>query len=268
MTVQMERQFVDGPAGRLGVLRTDESRCEPLVLLHPINAAAVVWSDVAERLDRAVVAIDLRGHGNSTANGPFTVEQGYVPDVVAVLDALGHDRVHLCGGSLGGTISVALAALYPKRVLSVTTFGSTLGTGVAPEAIDAMVQELLEKGTVRYFADLVPQIVGAAHRRSTRIQKLMAVAAGERKEAVVAEIMRGAFGADIRHLADNLAGSGIPVHAVVGTADPTCPPAMSQEIARVTGGSLTILDGVGHLPMLEVPMQVAEILRTVPGESS
>ncbi|MEX3656430.1 alpha/beta fold hydrolase [Mycolicibacterium fortuitum] len=268
MRVLMERQFIEGPVGRLGVLYTGESAREPLVLLHPINAAAVVWSDVARRLDRSVVAIDVRGHGDSTANGPFTVEQGYVRDVLAVLDSLGHDRVHLCGGSLGGTISVALAALCPKRVLSVTTFGSTLGTGLTSEAIDAMVQELLEKGTVRYFADLVPQIVGAAHRRSARLQKLMAVAAGERKEAVVAQIMRGAFGADIRDLAGNLAGSGIPVHAVVGAEDPTCPPSMSQEIAAVTAGSLTVLDGVGHLPMLEVPTRVAEILETVPGASS
>ncbi len=268
MTVQMERQFIDGPVGRLGVLRTDEWRREPLVLLHPINAAAVVWSDVAERLDRGVVAIDLRGHGDSVATGPFTVEQGYIEDVVAVLDALGLDSVHLGGGSLGGAISVALAALYPKRVRSVTTFGSTLGTGLAPEAIEAMVQELLDKGTARYFADLVPQVVGTVHRGSARIQKLMAVAAGEREEAVVAEILRGAFGADIRHLAGNLAGSGIPVHVVVGTEDPTCPPSMSQEIAQATAGRVTILDGVGHLPMLEVPTRVAEILRNVPGESS
>ncbi|PXY23164.1 alpha/beta hydrolase [Prauserella coralliicola] len=262
MTMALESLSVDGQAGRLSVLRTTDARHgDPLVLIHPINSAAVVWTDVAARIDRPVVALDLRGHGGSVAEGPFTVEEGYVPDVLAVLDGLGLDRVHLGGGSLGGTISVALAALYPQRVLSVTTFGSTLGTGVPAEQIDAMVAELRAKGTAGYFADLVPQVVGSAHRGSARVREVMEEAVGTRSEAVVAEILHGAFGADIRHLAGKVAATGIPVVAVAGTEDVTCPPEMSRELAETTGGTVTTLVGVGHLPMLEEPARVVEILR-------
>lgn len=257
----LERLSVEGPAGRLTVLRTTDPRPgDPLVLIHPINSAAVVWTDVAARLERPVVALDLRGHGDSVAEGPFTVEHGYVPDVLAVLDSFGLGRVHLAGGSLGGTISVALSALHPQRVLSATAFGSTLGTGVPTEAIDAMVDELQSKGTADYFADLVPQVVGSAHRESARVLEVMAEAAGQRSEAVVAEILHGAFGADIRHLAGKVATTGIPVLAVAGTEDPTCPPAMSRELAEFTGGTAMTLPAVGHLPMLEEPTRVAEIL--------
>ncbi|MBB4686925.1 alpha/beta fold hydrolase [Amycolatopsis jiangsuensis] len=259
----LDRLGVEGRTGRLSVLRTSGHRPGvPLVLIHPINSAAVVWTDVAARLDRPVVALDLRGHGDSGLTGPFTVEEGYVPDVLAVLDSLGVNEVHLAGGSLGGTICVALAALYPRRVLSVTTFGSTLGTGVPAEAIGAMVSELEAGGTAAYFAGLVPDIVGREHRESAHLKEVMAEAVGTRPEAVVAEILYGAFGADIRHLAGKVATSTIPVLAVAGDEDPTCPPSMSRELAETTGGIAKVLDGTGHLPMLEEPGQVADLLRT------
>ncbi|MGW4593522.1 alpha/beta fold hydrolase [Amycolatopsis thermoflava] len=258
----LERVSVAGETGRLSVLRTTGDRPgTPLVLTHPINAAAVVWTEVAQRLGRPVVAPDLRGHGRSGQVGPFTVEEGYVVDVLAVLDGLGLDQVHLGGGSLGGTISVALAALRPERVLSVTAFGSTLGTRVPAEAIEEMVTELEAKGTAGYFADLVPQIVGPAYRSSAAIGDLMAEAVGTRPEAVIARILRGAFGADIRHLVGKVAAAGVPVLAVAGTEDPTCPVAMSRELAEATGGTAMTLPGVGHLPMLEEPARVADILR-------
>ncbi|WP_231645016.1 alpha/beta fold hydrolase [Sciscionella sediminilitoris] len=257
-----DRVRIAGDAGTLSVLRVGVDRPgTPLVLLHPINSAAVVWTEVAAAMDRPVLAVDLRGHGESVLSGPFTVEEGYVPDVRAVLDQLGLARAHFGGGSLGGTISVALGALAPQRVASVTAFGSTLGTGVPDEAIAAMVTELEEKGTAGYFADQVRQIVGPAYRESAHIRTVMAEAVGERPENVVAQILYGAFGADIRAIAGNLAGSGIPVRAVTGSADPTCPPAMSAELAEVTGGTALTLPGVGHLPMLEEPERVTEILR-------
>jgi pimeloyl-ACP methyl ester carboxylesterase len=140
----------------------------------------------------------------------------------------------------------------------VTTFGSTLGTGVSDEAIRAMVDELDAKGTAKYFADLGPLIVGTAYRDDAGVLDALAAAAGTRPEPVVAGILRGAFGADIR---DVVGGVRAPVSAVGGTEDPTCPMAMTEEIATATGGTVTVLDGVGHLPMLEVPERVAELIR-------
>jgi pimeloyl-ACP methyl ester carboxylesterase len=165
--------------------------------------------------------------------------------------------VHLAGGSLGGSIGLALAARCPERVRTVTTFGSTLGTGVPEEAIQAMIDELDAKGTEKYFADLGSQIVGPDYRDDPRVMDGLRAAAGTRPESVVAGILRGAFGADIR---DVVGGVRAPVSAVGGTEDPTCPMAMTEEIAAATGGTVTVLDGVGHLPMLEVPERVAELI--------
>ncbi|GAA5150554.1 alpha/beta fold hydrolase [Pseudonocardia eucalypti] len=258
MTRALTARSVDGPAGHLAVtVSGDLAADEPVLLVHPINSAAGVWTRVMALLDRPAVALDLRGHGRSVLSGPYTVD-GYAADALAVLDALGVRRAHLAGGSLGGSISLAVAAARPELATGVTTFGSTLGTGVPASAIEAMVAELVAKGTERYFADLVPDIVGAAYRANDEVRRVMREAVGTRSEAVIADILRGAFDADIRAVAGRVRA---PVHAVGGTEDPTCPPAMTEEIAAATGGRVTLLEGIGHLPMLEVPGRVAELLR-------
>ncbi|WP_344607944.1 alpha/beta fold hydrolase [Sporichthya brevicatena] len=258
MTSRQSRT-VDGPVGPIAVDVFGEPTADgTVVLVHPINTAALVWDPVAELLDRPVVALDLRGHGRSPMTGPFAIEGGWLDDVVAVLDGLGLNSAHLAGGSLGGTISLAAAALHPERVRSVACFGSTLGVGVPTEAIEAMVTELETKGTVRYFADLGPQVVGAASRDDRFVLASLAAAVGARDTAVIAGILRGAFSADIRHL--GLSGIKVPVLAATGTEDPTCPPEMTAEIASVTGGTAVELPGLGHLPMLEQPQRVVELL--------
>jgi pimeloyl-ACP methyl ester carboxylesterase len=257
MTAVFETRMVAGPTGPLAVVQSAEpSRRTAVVLVHPINTASVVWRQVLPLLELPAVALDLRGHGGSGLRGPFTIADGYVPDVLAVLDALELDAVHLVGGSLGGSISLALAALHPGRVHSVTTFGSTLGTGVPEVAIEQMVAVLAAVGSQRYFADLVPQVVGPAYRGQQSLEETIS-AAGGRPEPTVAAILRAAFSADIRDLVGRVHA---PVLAVGGTADPTCPPAMTEEIAAATGGVPVILDGVGHLPMVEEPQRVAELI--------
>jgi len=249
---------VTGPAGPIAVDVTGGPVADgAIVLVHPINTAASVWEPVADRLPRPVVALDLRGHGRSVMAGPYVIEGGWLDDLMAVLDGLDIASAHLAGGSLGGTISLAAAAKSPGRVRSVTTFGSTLGVGVPAEAIEAMVTELEAKGTVAYFEDLGPLVVGAASRDNAAVLGALKAAVGTRDPAVIAGILRGAFSADIRHLAGDVK---VPVLAATGTEDPTCPPAMTEEIANVTGGTAVELPGLGHLPMLEQPERVAALI--------
>ncbi len=249
---------VPGPAGPIAVDVVGEVVADgAIVLIHPINTAASVWEPVSALLDAPVVAFDLRGHGRSVLAGPYAIEGGWLDDLLAVLDALELHTVHLAGGSLGGTIALAAAAVAPDRVRSVTTFGSTLGVAAPAAAIEAMVDELTTKGTEAYFADLGPLIVGTAHRTDERVLDALRTAVGRRDPAIIADILRGAFTADIRHLAGKVA---VPVLAATGTEDPTCPPEMTTEIAAVTGGTAVELPGLGHLPMLESPARVADLI--------
>jgi lipase len=62
-----------------------------------------------------VVAPDLRGHGRSTWEPPWNVEQ-FVDDLVETMDVEGLDRVGVIGHSYGGLLAMHLAARIPQRV--------------------------------------------------------------------------------------------------------------------------------------------------------
>lgn len=88
----------------------------PLVLLHGFGGSWQDWGEVIAALPsrRPLVAYDQRGFGNSRAEPgrPFS----HAEDLLAVLDALGIERAHLCGMSLGGASVLNMALNAPDRV--------------------------------------------------------------------------------------------------------------------------------------------------------
>ncbi len=89
----------------------------PLVCLHGVTNHAWFWHDVAARLadGRRVIALDLRGHGDSQWSGKQQyATTDHVEDVSAVLDALGLTTVDMAGLSWGGLVALGLAARRPE----------------------------------------------------------------------------------------------------------------------------------------------------------
>jgi len=100
-----------------------------LVLQHGFARSSKFWYAFIPHLAGRyrVVRPDLRGHGKSPVDfdtsAPQSIED-YVGDVIALLDALDFDAVHYCGESFGGIVGMALAALHPDRVRTLTLIGS------------------------------------------------------------------------------------------------------------------------------------------------
>ncbi len=90
----------------------------PLVCLHGVAGSAWGWHDVAVQLQpRRVVAVDMRGHGDSarSADGAYdTVDQ--VADLTQQIDALGAPTVALAGSSWGALVALEYCAANPDRV--------------------------------------------------------------------------------------------------------------------------------------------------------
>jgi len=87
----------------------------PLLLVHPTGFLAALWSPVAEPLSSRyrVIAVDLRGHGDTeNVRDGYTFET-FASDVAALLDELNIDHCVAAGHSAGGTTIVVHAALYP-----------------------------------------------------------------------------------------------------------------------------------------------------------
>ncbi|MDI5984835.1 alpha/beta fold hydrolase [Halomonas sp. M4R5S39] len=92
----------------------------PLVVVHGLFGSADNWRShvKAWQEGRRVIAVDLRNHGRS----PHASGMGYeamAADLLALLDRLGIERVHLLGHSMGGKVAISLARLAPRRVASL-----------------------------------------------------------------------------------------------------------------------------------------------------
>lgn len=88
----------------------------PIVLVHGITESRGSWDPLIGPLAREhrVVAVDLRGHGESDRCPPYDVLT-MAADVRAVVDAAGAADTLLVGHSLGGAVVTVYAAAYPAR---------------------------------------------------------------------------------------------------------------------------------------------------------
>jgi len=89
----------------------------PVVCLHGVTGHSRRFRKLGEeRLDsHRVVGVDYRGHGRSTWDPPWSVEQ-HVADLVDTADALGFGSADWVGHSFGGKLVAELAARHPDRV--------------------------------------------------------------------------------------------------------------------------------------------------------
>ncbi len=253
---ELQRLVFDGPAGRLGGWTLGEpDGAVPVLFCHPINTEGRAWAPIATRLEgRASVLPDLRGHGAASPDGPFSLD-AWVDDLVAVLDHLGIDQVHAVGGSLGGAMVVELAARAPDRVRSIASFGGTLCVGGDGDA--SQFRALLdEHGVAGTFRLLVPEL-SVAPGSPPEIVEAAIDLSNSNEAPVVAAILDAALATDIR---DRAAAVRCPALVAFGAEDRTCPPEQGREMARLLGVEPVVLEGIGHLPMLEDPAATTELV--------
>src|SRR5689334_1911477 len=99
-------------------------RGEPVLLLPGLFGTAEIYSDFAPRLTDCfrVLALTLRGHGQSDEPATGYEPDSLVEDIRAFLDSMRIERAHLVGHSLAGAELTAFAVRYPARVLKLVYF--------------------------------------------------------------------------------------------------------------------------------------------------
>lgn len=193
-------------------------------------------------------------------------------DATGLLDALGIDRAHVVGRSMGGIVAQVLAAEHPERVLSLTSIMSTSGNPALPQA-DPGVMALMTAPKPDPVSD--PDGFLA---QSLAFARAIAGTAGfdtEAQAAVVLEETRRAYdpAGGARQLAAmvtagdrraRLARVVVPTLVLHGADDPLIPPACGADTAgAIPGAELLVLEGMGHdLPEPLHPVILAAIDRT------
>ena len=106
---------------------------ERVVCLHGVAQHGRIFDEMGRRLaalGHSVTAVDLRGHGGSDREPPWSVDT-HAADVLETLDAEGVERVTWVGHSFGGLVAAALAAAAPERTQALALLDP--GIGVPPE---------------------------------------------------------------------------------------------------------------------------------------
>ncbi len=225
-------------------------RGPPVLLLHSLGTSATLWSStIAALSDRfTLVAMDCRGHGGSSNRAGFSVE-AIAGDGLALMSALGHERFHVVGCSMGGLFAVTLHAMARARCLSLTLAGAYATVGAAGPQRIAATREILATIPMadfgrRYADDTV--ISTGSDARALVAGAIAAMTPGNYLQTLEAILT-----ADVSPL---LADITVPTLVLVGTEDRRAPPAVSRGLAAAISGSvLRDIQGAGHLAMLDEP---------------
>lgn len=240
----------------------------PLVLLHGIGHHWAAWSPVLDRLAEAhdVIAVDLPGFGRSPvpAAGLPADMPGLVAGIVELFAALGLDRPHVAGNSLGGAIALELAA---AGAVSSATALSPAGFCTSRELRWALTVLSLHRNAARLPEPVLRSLFANPALRTLALGMILA----RPNRMALAEAL-----ADARALREARAfravaraGRGyafagaptVPVTVAWGTRDRILPYRQAA-LARTRLPAARHLDltGCGHVPMHDDPELVASVI--------
>ena len=185
--------------GEVEIAYLDEGEGEPIVLVHgfastkQVNWVYPSWVSELKRSGRRVIALDNRGHGESSKL--YDPELYHIPtmagDVTALMDHLGIERADIMGYSLGSRMTAWLARSQPERLRSAILGGIGIGLikGGGP---GENVAEALEASSLEDVTDPVGRTFRAfADQTRSDRRALVACLRGSRRlmtEQEVAEI--------------------------------------------------------------------------------
>lgn len=228
---------------------------EVVAFSHSLAADLGLWAEQVPALLAAgyrVLRVDLRGHGGSRGGaGPYTIDD-LADDMIAVADAVGVERFHFVGLSIGGAIGQSLALRHPQRVRSLMLCDTQSES--FPDAAGhwgKRIDKLLQTGTVASIAD---ETMGRwltqdyRARNPLRWSQIRATVAGCTVDGYVgcAQAL-----ADFSYTGQ-LGDVAVPVLVACGSDDPRATPEESRRIAALfADGRYHEFTGARHVPNVE-----------------
>ena len=238
-----------------------------LLLLNGIAMSVASWEPVLRQFAESfrLVRCDFRGQLMMPVAPPADVAD-HVKDVVALLDHLEIETVHLVGTSFGGVVGTLVAGRHPDRVRSLITVAS------APGFFEEMADEVelwkmacrrtLDGGDRGHLSDVLEPVAYSpayieSHHEELAVRRAQIAALPDRW-------FEGLFGLlDSAHslrLRSELAAIRCPTMVVAAEVDAFVPLDRARGLAEAIGGArFEIIQGAGHAVVVEQPQRVAEL---------
>jgi pimeloyl-ACP methyl ester carboxylesterase len=235
----------------------------PLVMVHGINGAKDDFADHLLRFaDHAsVVTFDHRGHGVSDKPAEvaaYSLDR-LAADTLAVIDALGFDRVRLLGHSMGGMVARRLVLAHPERVEALVLMNTSSGP---PHGIDRELAEYAADVALTDGMDVLralldeADVLGSEADQRVRAERPGYIEFGERKWASVAPEAYAALLRDIvrqPNQLDALREIVCPALVVVGEQDTAFVDDSRAMAGAMPQATLAVISDAGHSPQFEAP---------------
>ena len=266
---------------RLHVRTTPGAGTEPALFVHGLGGSSHNWTDFAGVLrDRlAIESIDLPGHGRSGPGESYRL-QAHADVVIAYLEHSGRGPVHLVGNSMGGAISVLVAAQRPDLVRTLTLISPAVPDNrlrAFPLKSDPLSAVLIVRGLGERLVQRYLRTVPVEVRVDRTLKLCLADPARypqARREEAIAETkvrdefawnaravlasMRGLAGAQFLHRKvgwTTLGSIAAPTLVVWGDTDRLVAPDLAPHVAAAIPDSrLQVFDRMGHTAMMEDPV--------------
>jgi pyruvate dehydrogenase E2 component (dihydrolipoamide acetyltransferase) len=246
---------------RLRYLELGEGASVSVLLLHGFGGDLNTWMFTQPALaeGRRAIALDLPGHGGSTKEF-----RGADADTLAAIlgqaaDALGIERMHLVGHSMGGSIAISFALRQPERVATLCLIApASLGPEINGAFIDGLVRLSRRREAVDVLSQLVydPTLVSR-----TMVEDVLRYKRLDGVSAALTAFAAAWFpeGRQRSDLAGAVAALELPVQIIWGRDDRIIPVAHAEGLA--TQVPVQILDRTGHLPHMERAGEVNRLIK-------
>lgn len=243
--------------GDISVAVQEYGEGEPLLVINGTSQSLGFWTELAEAWAgrHRVITYDLRGMGGSErGSGTFTVAS-LAADALGLMDALGIERAHVLGYSLGSAIAQELVLAAPERVGSLVLyctwarsdgFQKAMMTGLAHPWRTGDLEAALGALGVAFS----PQLLDSPDFDALIAQLLPLFPSTEAQIRTTAE----QWDADMGHdTLDRLPGITAPTLVIAGEQDLLTPPWHGRQVAAaIPGARLEMFTGPGSSHALGV----------------
>ncbi|MBJ6136751.1 alpha/beta fold hydrolase [Marinobacter litoralis] len=238
---------------------------DTIVLVHGFAANKDNWTRMAGELtdDFNVYAIDLPGHGDSSKplDLGYRLEQ-QVSHLARILSALNIDKAHMMGNSMGGAITALYAATYPEQIKTAVLFNPA-GILEYPSELTDLVLDgenpLIpsKPGDFERLIDFAMEEKPFIPWPILGVMEEKAIANQDINKVIFSDIREAGLNTDFR---DAIKRIEDPVLIVWGKEDRVLDYRNGDLFKRdIPGAELTVLEGIGHAPMIEIPKESAEL---------
>ena len=242
-----------------------EGSGDPVIMLHGLGGTSNTFCPQVLGLGGRYRTIrpDMPGSGRTPVSGSLTI-QSMVDAVVRAAKAIGAERAHFVGHSMGTIVCQHVAEQHPELVRSLALFGPI---HQPPEPARKGLGDRAAKARAEGMPDIADQIVQATLSGETKRNAPVTVALV--REFIMRQDAEG-YARNCEALAAaqaaNLDRIKCPVRLVTGDEDPVAPASNARAMAeRLSDARVTILNRCGHWSTIERPQECNQVLKELYG---